>query len=56
MPEKGWETIIKGKDYHFKFGGYLSTERWIDRFYVAKSGAKLKSEWLLTRIITHGFT
>ena len=24
------------KDYHFKSGGYLSTERWIDRFYVAK--------------------
>ena len=46
--EKGWETI-KGKDYHFKFGGYLSTERWIDRFYVAKSGAKLKSEWLFDK-------
>lgn len=43
--ENGWLTI-DGKDYHFKSGGYLSTERWIDRFYVAKSGAKLKSEWL----------
>ncbi|MBK3299450.1 endo-beta-N-acetylglucosaminidase, partial [Streptococcus oralis] len=38
-----------GKDYHFKFGGYLSTERWIGRFYVAKSGAKLKSEWLFDK-------
>ena len=46
--EKGWETI-KEKDYHFKSGGYLSTERWIDRFYVAKSGAKLKSEWLFDK-------
>lgn len=46
--EKGWLTI-DGKDYHFKSGGYLSTERWIDRFYVAKSGAKLKSEWLFDK-------
>ena len=46
--ENGWQTI-DGKDYHFKFGGYLSTERWIDRFYVAKSGAKLKSEWLFDK-------
>ena len=46
--ENGWRTI-DGKDYHFKFGGYLSTERWIDRFYVAKSGAKLKSEWLFDK-------
>ena len=46
--EKGWQTI-DGKDYHFKSGGYLSTERWIDRFYVAKSGAKLKSEWLFDK-------
>ena len=46
--EKGWETI-KEKDYHFKSGGYLSTERWVDRFYVAKSGAKLKSEWLFDK-------
>ena len=46
--EKGWETI-KEKDYHFKSGGYLSTESWIDRFYVAKSGAKLKSEWLFDK-------
>ena len=47
--ENGWLTI-DGKDYHFKSGGYLSTERWIDRFYVAKSGAKLK------RIMMLGFT
>lgn len=46
--ENGWQTI-DGKDYHFKSGGYLSTERWIDRFYVAKSGAKLKSEWLFDK-------
>lgn len=46
--ENGWRTI-DGKDYHFKFGGYLSTERWIGRFYVAKSGAKLKSEWLFDK-------
>ena len=46
--ENGWLTI-DGKDYHFKSGGYLSTERWIDRFYVAKSGAKLKSEWLFDK-------
>ena len=46
--ENGWQTI-DGKDYHFKFGGYLSTERWIGRFYVAKSGAKLKSEWLFDK-------
>ena len=46
--EKGWQTI-DGKDYHFKSGGYLSTDRWIDRFYVAKSGAKLKSEWLFDK-------
>ena len=46
--ENRWLTI-DGKDYHFKSGGYLSTERWIDRFYVAKSGAKLKSEWLFDK-------
>ena len=46
--EKGWQTI-DGKDYHFKSGGYLSTESWIDRFYVAKSGAKLKSEWFFDK-------
>ena len=46
--EKGWLTI-DGKDYHFKSGGFLSTERWIDRFYVAKSGAKLKSEWFFDK-------
>ena len=46
--ENGWQTI-DGKDYHFKSGGYLSTERWIDRFYVAKSGAKLKSEWFFDK-------
>ena len=46
--ENGWLTI-GGNDYHFKSGGYLSTERWIDRFYVAKSGAKLKSEWLFDK-------
>ncbi|MBK3297637.1 glucosaminidase domain-containing protein [Streptococcus oralis] len=46
--ENGWQTI-DGKDYHFKSGGYLSTERWIGRFYVAKSGAKLKSEWLFDK-------
>ena len=46
--ENGWLTI-DGKDYHFKSGGYLSTERWIDRFYVAKSGAKLKSEWFFDK-------
>lgn len=46
--ENGWRTI-DGKEYHFKFGGYLSTERWIDRFYVAKSGAKLKSEWFFDK-------
>ena len=46
--EKGWETI-KEKDYHFKSGGYLSTERWIDRFYVAKSGAKLGKGWLFDK-------
>ena len=46
--EKGWQTI-DGKDYHFKSGGYLSTESWIERFYVAKSGAKLKSEWLFDK-------
>lgn len=46
--ENMWLTI-DGKDYHFKSGGYLSTERWIDRFYVAKSGAKLKSEWFFDK-------
>ena len=46
--ENRWLTI-DGKDYHFKSGGYLSTERWIDRFYVAKNGAKLKSEWLFDK-------
>ena len=46
--ENRWLTI-DGKDYHFKSGGYLSTERWIDRFYVAKSGAKLKSEWFFDK-------
>lgn len=46
--EKGWQTI-DGKDYHFKSGGYLSTESWIERFYVAKSGAKLKSEWFFDK-------
>ena len=29
----------KGKDYHFKLGGYLSTAL-IDRSYVTSSGAK----------------
>ena len=43
--EKGWLTI-NGKDYHFQFGGYLSTDSWIDRSYVMSSGAKATQGWL----------
>ena len=46
--EKGWQTI-KGKDYHFKLGGYLSTETWIDRSYVTSSGAKAGKGWLFDK-------
>ena len=46
--EKGWQTI-KGKDYHFKSGGYLSTETWIDRSYVTSSGAKAGKGWLFDK-------
>uniref|UniRef100_UPI00066CB05E N-acetylglucosaminidase n=2 Tax=Streptococcus TaxID=1301 RepID=UPI00066CB05E len=46
--EKGWQTI-KGKDYHFKSGGYLSMETWIDRSYVTSSGAKAGKGWLFDK-------
>ena len=46
--ENGWLTI-DGKDYHFKSGGYLSTETWIDRSYVTSSGAKAGKGWLFDK-------
>ena len=54
--EKKAGKQLMEKDYHFKSGGYLSTESWIERFYVAKSGAKLKSEWLFDKITSLGST
>lgn len=40
---------MKYKDYHFKSGGYLSTETWIDRSYVTSSGAKAGKGWLFDK-------
>ena len=46
--EKEW-LQIKGKDYYFKFGGYLLTSQWIEQAYVSASGAKVQQGWLFDK-------
>ena len=46
--EKEW-LQIKGKDYYFKYGGYLLTSQWIEQAYVSASGAKVQQGWLFDK-------
>lgn len=43
--ENGWLTV-GGKDYYFNETGKSATKTWINQYYVAESGARVKNQWV----------